>query len=125
MYLVRNPTVAGADALGAPRASTKPTLLAFGLASQESIAMMGNNLALNHIYADARRHDLLREAEHDRRLRQAERRIRRLAAVAGFVAAVRSAAGVALVRAGERLQGVGGANPADAVPSVATLRLAR
>ena len=122
MTLGQNLTRTGARTFGANRSST---YLAFGLASQESIAMFGNNLVLNHIHADAKRSDLLREVEHDRRLRQAERPAKHVVALAAIVVAARNVVGAALVRAGERLQGAGVANPADGAPSVATLRLAR
>ena len=88
------------------------------------------NLSLNHLYAEARRHDLLAEAERARRLAQAAPAKARRSVAAAAVVALRYRIGIALVRAGNRIaqgaHGTGAVKPvADGVPSIATLRCAR
>lgn len=77
-------------------------------------------------YAEARRQDLVAEAERDRlsSLAIAARGSRR-SAIVGMMRAVRMQLGAILVRAGECLQGTELANPVDACPPVGTLRGAR
>lgn len=84
--------------------------------------MYGSNLGLPHIHAEARRHDLLNEAERQRRVNQALT-IESRPIVA--ITTLRRAIGTALVRVGERVQGVGAARATDRLPSAATLRIAR
>ena len=94
-------------------------------ASRETTDMYAHlNPNLNHVYAEARRRDLLAEAERDRR---AELVAAARPSVAGIVvAALRQYVGTALVRVGERVQGAGAGEPAaDVLPSIGTLRAAR
>ena len=110
----------------ADRPQTVAIRRAFGSAAKEPTAMYAANQGpnLNYVYAAARRQELLAEAEQIRRLNQAERAAPRRAPIAAAVAALRQGVGVALVRAGERLQGAGAETAAD-MPSIATLRAAR
>ena len=105
--------------------ATLPTLIVRpSAASRENTGMYAHlNPNLNHIHAEARRWDLLAEAERDRRAEMVAAR----PSVAGIVvAALRQYVGTALVRVGERVQGAGGAEPAaDVLPSIGTLRAAR
>ena len=129
LHLVATPT--GARLPAGPGADRTLTIRRVaGPASREHTTMYAANLGLNHLYAEARHHDLLAEAEQSRRLAQAARAVSRRSAVAVAVAAVRHRVGIALVRAGHRLaqgaHGTGTVKPvADGVPSIATLRCAR
>ena len=84
---------------------------------------------LPYMTAEARRQDMLAEAERARTVAEAQvttRADRRTAATA--VAAMRRRIGTAMVRAGERLQGAHGAEavPSGDAPSAAgALRIAR
>ena len=78
--------------------------------------------SLEHTYADMRRRDLMAEAEQARRLALAASTATRRSVVAVAVAALRRQVGVALVRVGQRVHG---AEPADGLPTVRTLRTAR
>ena len=80
---------------------------------KERSAMYGS---LHDVYASARRHDMLAEAEHDRRLNA----IRRPAAAA----AIRRHVGAALIQTGRLVQGAHRAAPA-ATGVNAALRTAR
>lgn len=88
----------------------------------EMTFMHASHFGLSQIHAESRQRDLLAEAEQARRLHQAEATTGRPRAV---LAVIRQAVGTTLVRAGERLQGAGPDQPADAYPTVATLRTAR
>ena len=116
LHLVATPT--GARLSAGPGADRTLTIRRVaGPASREHTTMHPANLSLNHLYAEARRHDLLAEAERARRLEQAE----------GADAALRHWVGTALVVVGERIaRGAGSTKPAaESIPSATTLRCAR
>ena len=122
LRLVPNPPThrfGGADrAVGSRRAPES-------VASRELTAMYAHlNPNLNQIHAEARRGDLLAEAERDRRAELVA--VARPSAAGAVVAALRQYVGTALVRVGERVQGAGAAEAAaDVLPSIGTLRAAR
>ena len=97
-----------------------------GAVASRELTVMYSQLSpnLNQVYAEARRWDLLAEAERDW---HAELAAAARPSVAGIVvAALRQYVGTALVRVGERVQGAGPAEPAaDVLPSIGTLRGAR
>ena len=124
MHLYLVPTATGARA-GFTRTTTDTGRRAFGSATpRERTAMytIHQVTSLPHAYADMRRRDLMAEAEHARRLALAVDAATRRSVVAVAVAALRRQVGVALVRAGQRVHG---AEPADALSTVGTLRTAR
>lgn len=77
---------------------------------------------LHFAHAEFRRQEMLAEAERARRLAQAAPKASRRPF---GLAAMRLQLGSALVRAGQRLQGAGAAEPADAFPAVGSLRVVR
>lgn len=91
--------------------------------AKESTAMysfhQGPNL--HYAHAEARRREMLHEAEQARRLAQVASRPRRSIGIA----AMRRQVGAMLVHAGQRIQGVGAAEPADARVAAGTLRVVR
>lgn len=127
MHLTVVPTTSGAR--GANIEQQRMTRRAFGSTMpREHTAMYSvhQGPSLPHLYAEARRQELLAEAEQARRVSQlAPRGASRRSGVASAVAMVRRQVGSALVRAGERVQGVGGEPARDALPSIGTLRAAR
>jgi hypothetical protein len=88
---------------------------------KELAAMYAPNLGLNHVVAEAHRQDLLVEAERARLVAAAERGAGRT----DRVVALRRRVGVALVLAGQRVQGARPAPAGDPLASVRTLRAAR
>jgi hypothetical protein len=104
-------------AAGRPLANRR----ASGSAVPKEFAAMNANLGLNPVVAEARYRDLLVEAERARLVAAAENGAGRVARVV----ALRRRVGVALVHAGQRLQGARPAPAGDALASVATLRAAR
>lgn len=91
---------------------------------REKSTVYGTSMGMGHFHAEVRRQEMMAEAERERRLSQAGVGAGRPVAGAAMVA-LRRAIGSALVRIGERLQGVGAGEAAESYPSVATLRAAR
>ena len=77
---------------------------------------------LHFAHAEFRRQELLAEAERARHLARVAPKAPRRAI---GLAAARRQLGAAMVRAGQRLQGAAVAEPADAFPSVGSLRVVR
>jgi hypothetical protein len=113
------------NTLGGFAASCVSNDRAFGLSPLETIAMNGSNFGLSQMYAESHRSDLLREAEHMRRLDEARQRVAPAAPFGGVIAAVRARLGASLVSLGHRLQKHERSHGAETVPTTATLRLAR
>ena len=81
---------------------------------------------LNYSYAEARRREMLAQAERSLILNEARAGNRGQSRIAAVAAVARRAAGAALVLAGERLQGAHRASgEAQRSPTVGTLRIAR
>ena len=124
MHLYLVPTATGARA-GFSRTTTDTARWAFGSATPRERTIMytiHQAASLEHAVADLRRRDLMAEAGRARRLALAVGATTRRSVVAVAVAALRRQVGVALVRAGQRVHG---AEPADALSTVRTLRTAR
>jgi hypothetical protein len=122
MHLTLVPTATGGRA-GFPRTTTDTRRAPGSAVPKEPTAMYSvhQGHSLPYLYAESRRRDMLAEAEQARRLAQAASVAPRRFAVA----ALRRQVGAALVRAGQRVQGVGAGQPADALPTIGTLRGAR
>ena len=90
---------------------------------QERTAMNSLHVSpnLHFAHAEFRRQEMLAEAERARHLA----RVAPAAPRRAFGLAARQRLGAAMVRAGQRLQGAGAAEPADAFPAVGSLRVVR
>lgn len=82
------------------------------------------SIAIAHLHADERRKDFIFEADQARRANEALEPHRNRAGLAGRAGNLRHQLGVAMVRAGHRLQHSGGEPAADQAP-LGTLGTAR
>lgn len=108
---ITHPAFSGRRAVEPPAATTT---------AKERITMSSiyHGPNLHYAHAEARRRDMLSEAQHARLLAEIAVRPRRVIGVA----AMRRHIGSALVRAGHRLQGVGSAEPANVQTAAGALR---